>query len=250
MDSSGIYKITCLDNGKVYVGSAIWIKKRWSSHKVCLKRNTHHNPHLQSAFNKYGKESFIYEVLEECSKNKLIEREQYWMGRYKAVDKTIGFNIVPYADRKEMSEETKLKISLANKGRKRSKQTRAKMRYAQQNRSKEWKRNIAKSKLGKHLSKKHKEACSLAAIKRWDREGRNPKPLKLGSEELRKKRSESHMGQISVNSKKCICVETGEIFDSIRSAARTYNPYDSAIGYAIRNGGKSCKKTWQYYKEE
>ena len=62
---SGIYKITCLQNGRVYVGQAINIKDRWTSHMQCLNRNKHHNIHLQRAWNKYGEECFKFDATQK-----------------------------------------------------------------------------------------------------------------------------------------------------------------------------------------
>ncbi len=62
---SGIYKIVNIKNGKMYIGSSKNIKRRWSVHKSALKNNRHHSTYLQRAWNKYGKENFIYEVIKE-----------------------------------------------------------------------------------------------------------------------------------------------------------------------------------------
>lgn len=76
---SGIYKITCSENGRVYVGQAINIKDRWMSHMQCLNRNKHHNIHLQRAWNKYGEECFKFEVIEYCEPSNLNDREIHWI---------------------------------------------------------------------------------------------------------------------------------------------------------------------------
>lgn len=75
----GIYKITCMGNGKVYVGQSIRIKQRWKEHQSDLKNNKHYNHYLQNAYNKYGKNSFKYEILEQCPKTKLNEREEFYI---------------------------------------------------------------------------------------------------------------------------------------------------------------------------
>ena len=72
---TGIYKITCLKNNKSYIGQSVSIKRRWATHKRELAAGVHYNEHLQRAYNKYGKDSFAYEILELCSKEKLNERE-------------------------------------------------------------------------------------------------------------------------------------------------------------------------------
>jgi group I intron endonuclease len=62
---TGIYKIVNIKNGKMYIGSSKNIKRRWSVHKSALKNNNHHSVYLQRAWNKYGKENFVYEVIKE-----------------------------------------------------------------------------------------------------------------------------------------------------------------------------------------
>ena len=61
-DKKGIYKITCIKNGKVYIGRSINIPSRLYAHKRSLIMNRHINKKLQEDFNKYGEESFIFEV--------------------------------------------------------------------------------------------------------------------------------------------------------------------------------------------
>ena len=74
---SGIYKITNILNGKSYIGLSSNIKQRWVQHKRNLNNNVHHNLHLQSAWNKYGKKYFTFSVLEYCDLDILPEREIY-----------------------------------------------------------------------------------------------------------------------------------------------------------------------------
>lgn len=97
--ASGIYKITNLVNGKCYVGSSVNIKVRFYTHKSQLKHNKHDNRHLQAAYNKYGVNSFQYETLEECARDKqaLEEREQYYMDTFQAYHENHGYNLAPRA---------------------------------------------------------------------------------------------------------------------------------------------------------
>ena len=76
MSISGIYKITCTANGHYYYGSAKSISNRWYGHKRVLIRNMHANPKLQNNWNKYGEQSFIFEVDMECPIDKLFQIEQ------------------------------------------------------------------------------------------------------------------------------------------------------------------------------
>ena len=58
--SGGIYFIKCEANDFTYVGSTKDFEKRFSKHRSDLLRNSHVNPHLQNAFNKYGEDSFVF----------------------------------------------------------------------------------------------------------------------------------------------------------------------------------------------
>lgn len=78
----GIYKITNTINNKVYIGQSVDITARWTRHKNdCKKEKFSHYP-LYRSFNKYGIDNFTFEVIEECSKDCLDEREKYWIGYY------------------------------------------------------------------------------------------------------------------------------------------------------------------------
>lgn len=74
----GIYKITNKINGKKYVGQSNNIERRFSEH--CLR----HEIPIDIAIQKYGKENFLFEVIEECSLDKLNSKEQYWIERENA----------------------------------------------------------------------------------------------------------------------------------------------------------------------
>lgn len=76
----GIYKIENLVNGSVYVGqTAEGFQKRYFLHRWKLNNGTHDNSHLQRSFNKYGKDNFVFKVIEVLPKELLNEREKYWI---------------------------------------------------------------------------------------------------------------------------------------------------------------------------
>lgn len=87
---TGIYKITCTSNNKVYIGQSVSIKRRWRDHLMALRKNGHYNPKLQRAYNKYGENSFTFEILELCPKEKLNEREKFYIQLFDSQNK--GFN--------------------------------------------------------------------------------------------------------------------------------------------------------------
>lgn len=99
----GVYKITNRANGKFYVGSSKDIKNRWYQHKIKLDSGTHGNPHLQNAWNLYGGESFLFEVIEECFPEMQFEKEQYYLNTLNPFDDN-GYNIVRKISDKYMSD--------------------------------------------------------------------------------------------------------------------------------------------------
>lgn len=78
----GVYKITCKINNKSYIGSSINIITRLSNH---MNRETRKYPHhiFYKDVIKYKYNNFTFEVLEECTADKLLEREQYWYDKLK-----------------------------------------------------------------------------------------------------------------------------------------------------------------------
>jgi hypothetical protein len=76
---SGIYAIRNTVSGSLYVGSAVDIPSRWKSHRHTLRKHGKAPPKLQQAWDKYGESAFVFEVLEHCSKDQLLTREQHYL---------------------------------------------------------------------------------------------------------------------------------------------------------------------------
>lgn len=109
----GIYKIAS-PSKKVYIGKSKDIEKRFKGYKnisYCKQQRK-----LYNSLIKYGWEQHIFEIIEECSLEQLNEREIYWGGRFEVLDKEKGLNLRELGRCGGISEETKLKIGLANKG--------------------------------------------------------------------------------------------------------------------------------------
>jgi group I intron endonuclease len=91
----GIYAIRNRRNGKIYVGSAANISKRWSRHRKDLREGCHRNRHRQAAFNRYGEGAFEFVVLEFTLD--LTCREQYWIDITGCLNPDAGYNSAPRA---------------------------------------------------------------------------------------------------------------------------------------------------------
>jgi len=93
-ETSGIYKITCLSNKKIYIGSSINIKRRLKDHTKLLRGNKHLNKYMQKDWNKYGEKNFKFEIIEIIYNiSKLIIREKFWINKTSCCNRKVGFNI-------------------------------------------------------------------------------------------------------------------------------------------------------------
>lgn len=82
-DPCGIYKITRIDTGEIYVGKSTSVKDRFVSHiktacgVACIASST-----LHTTMARDGIDRFTFELLEEVEKSQLTEREKYWITFY------------------------------------------------------------------------------------------------------------------------------------------------------------------------
>ena len=92
-DVSGVYKITRLKSGEIYIGQTTSVDKRWQEHvKSALGVGTLASSQLHRVMRSDGPENFTFELLEEVPKDRLRERESYYIDFYDS--KTYGLNSV------------------------------------------------------------------------------------------------------------------------------------------------------------
>lgn len=120
---TGIYQIKNLKTRKIYIGSAagrFGITGRWDIHKSHLRLCKHCNQHLQRAWNKYGENAFVFEILEKCQSGACIKREQHYLDILLFARNNddrfhqLGYNICRIAGNTlgyKHSEEAKLQMS-------------------------------------------------------------------------------------------------------------------------------------------
>lgn len=93
-DKSGIYCIFNKINRKVYIGKAKCIFKRITQHISSLnnKVRSHENDHFINSWHKYGRDNFIYIVLEYCSIEETSVKELYFINLFKSLNSKLGYN--------------------------------------------------------------------------------------------------------------------------------------------------------------
>lgn len=176
--TSGIYKIICTANGKIYVGSAKNLRERWRKHRIMLRKGDHHSIHLQNAWNKYGELAFTFEVIELVMPWSRIDREQYWLDKLKPYNKKNGFNIAKNAEISALGRshtpEWKAENSKRHKGnqyakgRKMSIEERAeRSRGAKRNFTDQHKANLSAAKMGHKFTAEGIEHLSLSHMKKY-----------------------------------------------------------------------------------
>ena len=167
----GIYMIRNVVNGKVYVGKSFDIKKRWANHRYELNKGIHVNNHLQSAWNKYGEDSFEFSIIEECSEDELSNKEIYWIKKMNAYRN--GYNQTEGGEGAHLPEDVKKKIGEASKNWWSNPENKSKMSEARKGEGSFWYGKTFPEDMVAKLSESHK----------------NP------SDEIRQKNSESHKGK-------------------------------------------------------
>lgn len=232
----GIYKCTCLSNGRIYIGQSINLQRRLSEHIYSLRCNRHRNSHLQNAWNKYGEESFVWEVVELCSVDNLNTQEQYWIEYYDSFNS--GFNLTTGGEGSggfKVSNETKEKQSIATKN-----TWTTERRYEQRDRM-----------LGSNNPMSGKIGELNPAYGKDHSGEKNGMYGKHHTEEANEKNRQAHLGKNNKNAKPIICIETNELFWSMGEAGRSKNCNDTTICRCCKGTKKTCGGYhWRYATQE
>ena len=223
---TGIYLITNMVNGKIYVGQAMDIEDRWANHRAGLNGGYHVNKHLQRAWDKYGADSFSFTVLTECAEEQLNTMEEYFIFCLDSYDSRVGYNKNYGGGGGRPTEETKKKIGEFHKGKTLSAETKRKLSEFHKGKtlSAETKRKLSESNKGKTLSAETKRKLSE-------------------SQKNDKKKSKTVIGIHKVTG---LIVE----YPSTREARRQTGIDNSYIAHCCKGKAKSAGGyTWMYAEE-
>ena len=106
-----IYSILNKLDGKIYVGQSVNPNKRKTDHFRALRKGIHHNAHLQRAWDKYGEDAFEFNILENCTDDKLNDNEDWWISYFDSTNRDKGYNLESGGNSNyTISEETRAKF--------------------------------------------------------------------------------------------------------------------------------------------
>lgn len=201
INKSGIYRWVNNISKNTYIGSAIDLSKRLNRyyHNSELKKKSARP--INQALLKYGHNNFSLEILEYCSKDNLLDRENYYLDKLKP-----EYNILKYAysllgykhtassieklKLKKISPEHKLLLSLAHKNKIVGPETRAKLSAA-----------LADFKRNNPLSKEKLENLRKKAI---EREGVKVSVLNSQTNEIKEFTNKTEAGKFLAVSRQAI----------------------------------------------
>lgn len=209
MDNYKVY-IHIFPNNKVYIGMTCQEpKERWKRGKAYKE-----NRHLYNAINKYGWDNIEHKILfDNLEKEDAELKEINLIKEYKANDNQYGYNIeYGGCHNGKTSEQTKRKISMANKGKRNSPQTEFKKGHKTIF-TKDMREKISRKNKGRHASIQ----------------------------------TEFKKGHKSFSAKKVLCIETNIVYNTIKEAGEDTSTMACHISEVCKNKRKSAGGLhWKY----
>lgn len=267
----GIYKITNLVNGKIYIGKSVNIENRIQAHKSAAKTG---KSKIYRAFKKYGFNSFKIEIVEVLLRENsvLTEREIFWIRFYNS--KEAGYNetlggdgslglvqspehrkkTAQAAKRMWSDESFKKKMSEKHKGQNNGMFGKTHSEEAMiviKQKASEWSRKnkeyIRQKSVEQFSDPKNREKVSVNKKEFFsnaeNRENIRQKRINWASRASDKDRLK---GKFSPYAKKVICLDDGTIFECARDALRSGF---GNVSQSARTGCKANGRRWMYYDD-
>jgi len=252
----GVYKIsnTLCPEGKYYIGYSCNIRKRWGIHKSTLRGGNHCNIRMQRAYEKYGSDSFDYEILQECENEEeaknielsyledLTIRDKLYNLHYNSSG---GDMLTFHPDREQIIEkrvkEQKEQISKMTKEERQERwgQNGEKNGMYGRTHTDEVKKRLSIINKGRESptkGKQHSEETKLylSKVRKGKYTGKNNNFFgKHHSEETKQKLRESNLGNIPTNAREILI--DGEIYISASEAGRQLNVCTATILHRIKS---------------
>jgi len=225
----GIYKITNPLN-EIYIGQSVNIEKRFASYRSLSCKT---QPKIYNSLKLHGVEKHSFQIIIECEILELNNNERYYQELYNSIINGLNSQYAKSSSKKYMhSEETKLKMSLSQKGKVQSLERRiinSKLKKGNKYRlghkvSEQTKDKIRKANLGKKISEETKRKMSESS------------KLAIFTEDHRKKIRESKKG---VFYKIILDTETGIYYMGYSEAAFIINQSVSGLANKLLGNVKN-----------
>lgn len=233
------YTVYChtFPNGKKYIGITRQdVRRRWREGRGYIGQP------VFDAIIKYGWDNIKHEILYEgLTKEDAEQKEIELIKLHKTKSHENGYNIENGGDASEISEETKERLRQSRKEYYKT--------HEHWNKGKHWseetKAKISKSHTGKKRSEDEKQAMS-------ERFSGTKNPM-YGTKIPPEHKKKLQAACVKARSKACICIETGETFDSVADAGRKTGVNSRNILYVCQKQG--YYKTaggyhWEFIKKE
>jgi len=234
----GIYKITS-PTSRVYIGKSVNVYTRFSRYKRldCITQRK-----LYRSFIKHGVNNHTFEIIEECKREELIQKERHWQYYYNVLEN--GLNcLLSSTDtiKGEVSIQTRLLLSEKMKGKligvSRSIESREKQSASMRGRvlSQETKDKMSHTRIGKNHSLESK--MKMSKVKKGSK-------LSL---EARQAQSIRQKGKTIEYFKKKVILNDCEVFESIQEASIIKNIPRNSISRNLTGLSKQTRiGTWKY----
>jgi len=259
----GIYKITS-PSGRIYIGQAVDIHKRWNRYKnlhKCVIPQTK----IYRSLIKYGAENHIFEIVETCELQILLDREGYYQDKYDSVNKGLNCVRVKTSDKKGyLCQDTKDKIGISNLGKVPSKEKRDRMSILMSGENnpmynKRGEDHPAFGRIGElngMYGKTHSEDTKnkIGETLRNKYIGKtHPNTGKTHTEETKKNMSDSKKGKklggLNPSAKKVIDTETQIVYETVKEAAQKLGLVYGVLLRKLRGKNKN-NTTLKYFKND
>lgn len=181
--TAGVYSITCIENGWVYIGQSMSVRQWWTSHKSWLRNGTHNLRMLQAHWDTYGEDKFLFEMVSVVNDTtERLKREQEHITAAIATGKC--YNLSPTAGDNtghRFTLEQSRRLSEAMTGKSKSVEHRANL-WKYREVTPEFREQMAAN--GRKLKGKPKPAAQRAKMSKAQRGSGNPR-AKLTDDQAR-----------------------------------------------------------------
>lgn len=240
MKKTGIYKIENILNNKKYIGQSVDIMQRFRQQRYVLRHNISKNERLQFEYNQYGEENFTFQIIELCEESNLDERECYYISLYNTLDFNFRYNIETGGKIGKENEHKKFGRTITKAENKKSfKYEKSKVKVVLLNTREVFESaEIAAKEKGTDRSSLLKCCKGILLSSGKDSEGNKmvwrvyEDYISMTNKGIEEAINISQNYKCKALYQKIKCIETGEVFDSIKEACEKYNTSPSNItGY-------------------